>query len=142
MIRFLSFLLPVLAKGPGPNPTRKLVGLLAFGILVVIGVLTLSIALYMEMSARLGASLSMALIALTYLIAAAVVWSSLNQNNGQPLDSRKTVEQDALAPYLPDAIKQNPTFKNLTNQVAENPVLAVTLAFVVGRLLSSEFIKD
>jgi len=142
MIKYLSYVAPLILKAPKTNPVKKLTGMLFAYLLLGLSFCFFLIAIYIWMASSFGTDIAFASLGLVTFVTAIILLISMKDKRvvQKPLPTR--IKQDPLAKLIPDNIQSNPAIQKLLHQIGESPVTATATAVTIGVLLSKEIFEE
>lgn len=142
MIKYLTYIAPLILKAPRRNPVKQLAGLLLSYSLIGIAIIFLFIAGFIHISKLYGTEVAFAATGITMLLAGSILITLLSRPKSKHTPLPPKIANDPLAKYVPESIKENPTVQKLLYQIGESPVTATATAVTIGMLLSKELFEE
>ncbi len=143
MLRLLTFVLPLLLKGPTKGPIKNLVGRSAFSALAFFGFFFLLAALFVWLMVTY--SLVVAFLAMAVIFFSGALLMLIKQRLAASKKGRRisptTKTEDALTGLLPDSLASDPSIQHVLREIGKNPIPAAAIAALVGAVVARELFK-
>ena len=140
MLRYLTFIAPLLVKAPRKNPVGVLTGFFAMGVLVMLGSLAVLIGLWYFIAGAAwgGVDLAWLAVGVLLLLGALFAYFAVRTPVKEPEPLPYDVKTDPLSELLPDELTNDPVVAKVLKQINEHPMGAVAAAVAVGTLVGQE----
>lgn len=140
MLKYLTFIAPLLVKAPRKNPVGVLTGFFAMGLLVALGSLAVLIGLWYFLAGAPWGGVDVAWLAvgIILLLGALFAFLAVRTPVKDPEPLPYDVKTDPIAELLPAELTNDPVIAKVLKQINEHPMGAVAAAVAVGTLVGQE----
>ena len=142
MLKYLTFIAPILLKAPRKNPVQVMVLFTAMGLLIAVAGIAILIGIWQFVFHLFPESyLAWTVVGLLMLIGAGLIYFFLLKVPEKPREELpKTLATDPIAELLPDQLTQDPTFATVLKQVSAHPFGSVAIALAAGAVVGQELL--
>ena len=143
MLKYLTFIAPLLLKAPRKNPVQVIVLFAAMGLLLAIAGIAILIGIWQFVFFLFdGRSyLAWTVVGLLLLLAAGLIYFFLLKSPEKPRQKLpQTLSTDPIAEMLPDQLTQDPTVAKAMKQISSHPFGSVAVAVAAGALVGHELL--
>jgi|GEM_PF-1920288 len=141
MMKYLTFIAPLLIKAPRKNPVQVLTGFAAMGLLIAFGSLAVLIGLWFFLARIAGVDVAWLAVGIIMLVGALIVFMSLRV----PVKERETlpydIKTDPIGELLPAELLKDPIVAKVLGQINEHPMGAMAAATALGTVVGQELFK-
>ncbi len=142
MLRYAKYAVPFLLKAPRRSPVKALAGVAAAYLMLSVGVLLVVVAAFIWTFKNYGSDIAFLATGLFFIALSAsfLIWSKSRKRLKAAMPTN--INQDPLANYIPETLKDSPLIQKLLIHISENPIAATATAATLGILLSKEFLEE
>ena len=142
MLKYLTFIAPVLLKAPRKNPVQVMVLFTVMGLLMALGGLAVLIGIWQFVFFLFPHGyLAWTIVGLLLLIGAGLIYHFLlKQPEKPPADLPNQLATDPIAELLPDQLTNDPTIAALLKQISSHPFGSIAVAVAAGTLVGQEIL--
>ena len=138
MMKYLTFIAPLLFKAPRKNPVQVLTGFAALGILVAAGFLAVLIGFWYFLAGRFGVDVAWLSSGIVMLLGALAIYFMLLTPRKEPQPAPYDVKTDPIGELIPKQLRDDPTVAKILEQIDEHPMGAMAAAIAVGTVVGRE----
>ena len=140
MLKYLTFIAPIVLKAPRKNPVQVMVLFTAMGLLLALGSLAILIGIWTAIFRFAGETyIAWSVVGLLLLLGAFAIYFFLLKVPEKPrVDLPHALETDPLTELLPDQLTNDPTVAKLLKQISEHPFGSIATAIIAGTLIGQE----
>ena len=142
MLKYLTFIAPLLLKAPRKNPVQVMVLFAAMGLLIAVAAIAILIGIWQFVFHLFPESyLAWTIVGLLLLIGAGFIYFFLLKVPEKPRkELPKTLATDPIAELLPDQLTRDPTVAKAMKQISTHPLGSVAVAVAAGALVGHELL--
>ena len=141
MMKYLTFIAPLLVKAPRKNPAAVLSGFAAMGLLVALGSLALIIGIWYVIALRIGVDVAWLAVGAIMLVGAFILFQSLKVPVKQREPVAYDIKTDPIGELIPDELLKDPIIAKVLGQINEHPMGSMAAATALGTLVGQELFK-
>ena len=166
MLKFLTLVAPYILKGRKSGPATKVAGRSLVYMLIGLATIFLLSALFVLTLQEVSLEAAFAIVGVALLFLALTVHLLMSlktktNSKGRALSNSRgnnekylagpelpkgnlpeTMQNDLLANYIPDGLKDDPVIGKLLKEIGENPITSTAVAVTLGMLISRDLFKD
>ena len=142
MLKYLTFIAPLLLKAPRKNPVQVMVLFATMGILLAIAAVAILIGIWQFVFHLFPESyLAWTIVGLLLLVGAGLIYFFLLKVPEKPRQELpQTLATDPIAELLPNQLTQDPTVAKAMKQISSHPFGSVAVALAAGALVGHELL--
>ena len=142
MLKYLTFIAPILLKAPRKNPVQVLVLFTVMGLLLALGGTAVLIGIWQFVFFLFPEGyLAWTVVGILLLVMAGLIYHFLlKQPEKEPAELSHALATDPLTELLPDQLTQDPTIAKLLKQISAHPFGSIATAVIAGTLVGQELL--
>ena len=142
MLKYLTFIAPILLKAPRKNPVQVMVLFSVMGLLIALAGIAILIGIWQFVFHLFPEShLAWTVVGILMLIGAGLIYYFLLKVPEKPRrDLPQTLATDPIAELLPDQLTRDPTVAKLMKQISSHPFGSVAIALAAGTVVGQEIL--
>lgn len=138
MMKYLTFIAPLLIKAPRKNPVQTLTGFAALGILVALGTVAVLIGFWYFLAGQFGVDVAWLSIGILMLLGALGVYYAVLTPRKTPAPAPRDIQTDPLGEMIPQQLLDDPLVSKILKQIEQHPMGAMAAAVAAGTLVGHE----
>ena len=142
MLKYLTFIAPILLKAPRKNPVQVMVLFTVMGLLMALGGLAVLIGIWQFVFFLFPEGyLAWTVVGILLLIGSGLIYHFLLKQPEKPrTELPHQLATDPITELLPDQLTNDPTIARLLKQISEHPFGSIAVAVAAGTLVGQEIL--